>query len=171
MYRLCPAGEPLTEECFKRHPLEFATPDHHVAIFANTSLNKQISATLVTEGPAKGWMRLPLPNPTDLACDYAVEAGKHCKWKCAGCGAPSYSADAACPTICSAEFPGLPAFGGSDPAVFPDPLPMHDFDEYAIEDAIKVPADLPPGEYVLGWRWDCEMSSQVWSSCADITLV
>ena len=27
------------------------------------------------------------------------------------------------------------------------------------------------GEYVLGWRWDCEMSSQVWSSCADITIV
>ena len=25
-------------------------------------------------------------------------------------------------------------------------------------------------DVVLGWRWDCEMSSQVWSSCADITI-
>ena len=36
---------------------------------------------------------------------------------------------------------------------------------------LRVPAELPAGEYVLGWRWDCEMSSQVWASCADITLV
>ena len=42
---------------------------------------------------------------------------------------------------------------------------------YAIEDGLKVPKEVPPGEYVLGWRWDCEMSSQVWSSCADITIV
>ena len=25
---------------------------------------------------------------------------------------------------------------------------------------------LKPGEYVLGFRWDCETSAQVWQSCA-----
>jgi hypothetical protein len=30
---------------------------------------------------------------------------------------------------------------------------------------------LPPGQYVLGWRWDCEATAQVWSSCSDVTLV
>ena len=25
--------------------------------------------------------------------------------------------------------------------------------------------------YVLGWRWDCEATAQVWSNCADVTLV
>ena len=59
---------------------------------------------------------------------------------------------------------------GADPAVFPDPLAPHDFHEYAIEDMLIVPKELPAGEYVLGWRWDAEMTSQVWSSCADITI-
>jgi hypothetical protein len=27
------------------------------------------------------------------------------------------------------------------------------------------------GKYVLGWRYDCEATAQVWSNCADITLV
>ena len=36
-------------------------------------------------------------------------------------------------------------------------------------DQLKVP-DVPPGEYVLGFRWDCEFSAQVWSSCADVTI-
>ena len=34
----------------------------------------------------------------------------------------------------------------------------------------QVPADLPLGEYALGFRWDCETSAQVWQSCADITI-
>ena len=37
-------------------------------------------------------------------------------------------------------------------------------------DKLRVPSDLPPGEYVLGYRMDCESSAQVWSSCADITI-
>ena len=36
----------------------------------------------------------------------------------------------------------------------------------AIEDEVRVPATLPAGEYVVGFRWDCETSSQVWTSCA-----
>ena len=39
-----------------------------------------------------------------------------------------------------------------------------------IMDTVRVPADLAPGEYVLGWRWDCELTAQVWSACADITI-
>ena len=39
-----------------------------------------------------------------------------------------------------------------------------------IYDQLRVPADLPPGEYVLGLRWDCETSAQVWSACADVTI-
>ena len=39
-----------------------------------------------------------------------------------------------------------------------------------VYDVLKVPADLPAGEYVLGWRYDCEATAQVWSNCADVTL-
>ena len=40
----------------------------------------------------------------------------------------------------------------------------------AIVDELDLPADLPPGDYVLGWRWDCEQTPQVWSSCADVYI-
>jgi len=40
-----------------------------------------------------------------------------------------------------------------------------------IVDTLVVPEELQAGEYVLGWRWDCEESTQVWSNCADVTLI
>jgi len=42
--------------------------------------------------------------------------------------------------------------------------------DFGIVDKVVVP-NVPPGEYVLGWRWDSEQSSQVWSVCADVTIV
>lgn len=60
---------------------------------------------------------------------------------------------------------------GSDPARFPDPLPGIDQTrDVAIEDELRVPAHLAPGDYVLQWRWDAELTSQIWTSCSDITL-
>ena len=32
-------------------------------------------------------------------------------------------------------------------------------------------AHLKPGRYILGFRYDCEATAQVWSNCADVTLV
>jgi len=40
-----------------------------------------------------------------------------------------------------------------------------------VVDILKVPEETPPGKYVPGWRWDVEETAQVWSSCADITIV
>eukprot|EP00041_Stephanoeca_diplocostata_P025535 m.670803 g.670803 ORF g.670803 m.670803 type:complete len:131 (-) comp22767_c0_seq15:1317-1709(-) len=37
-------------------------------------------------------------------------------------------------------------------------------------DMVQLPAGLVPGSYVLGWRWDCEESTQVWTSCSDVTI-
>jgi len=39
-----------------------------------------------------------------------------------------------------------------------------------IVDRVLIPAGLPAGEYVLGWRWDCEESNQIWQSCSDVTV-
>ena len=39
-----------------------------------------------------------------------------------------------------------------------------------IVDVIQIPAGTPEGNYVLGWRWDCEESNQIWSSCSDVTI-
>ena len=46
-----------------------------------------------------------------------------------------------------------------------------DWVDGVIVDGLIVPSDLAPGDYVLGFRWDCEQTSQVWASCADITVV
>jgi len=40
-----------------------------------------------------------------------------------------------------------------------------------IVDRVLIPAGLKPGAYVLGWRWDCEESNQIWQSCSDVTVV
>ena len=42
---------------------------------------------------------------------------------------------------------------------------------HAIRDLVKIPADIAPGRYVLGWRYDCEATSQVWSNCADVEMI
>ena len=41
---------------------------------------------------------------------------------------------------------------------------------FGIVDKVRVPSDLPPGDYVLSWRWDCEQTKQIWSSCGDVTV-
>ncbi len=30
------------------------------------------------------------------------------------------------------------------------------FHDYSIVDQVVIPADLPEGDYLLSWRWDCE---------------
>jgi len=39
-----------------------------------------------------------------------------------------------------------------------------------IVDFLRIPPDLPAGQYVLGWRWDCEQSNQIWQSCSDVDV-
>ena len=36
---------------------------------------------------------------------------------------------------------------------------------------VEIPAALQPGEWVLGWRYDTESTSQVWTNCADVAIV
>ena len=38
-----------------------------------------------------------------------------------------------------------------------------------IIDEIEVPR-VPPGDYVVRWRWDAEQSPQIWSGCGDIII-
>jgi len=43
-------------------------------------------------------------------------------------------------------------------------------DNLEVVDAVRVPASLAAGAYVVQWRWDCEESSQIWTNCADVTV-
>ena len=42
--------------------------------------------------------------------------------------------------------------------------------KWQVKDKVIVPANLPVGEYVLSWRWDCYMADQIWSNCADVEI-
>jgi hypothetical protein len=41
---------------------------------------------------------------------------------------------------------------------------------YNVADVVKIPANIPPGDYILGFRYDCEATAQVWSNCADVVI-
>jgi hypothetical protein len=36
-------------------------------------------------------------------------------------------------------------------------------------DTVRAPAKR--GDYVMRWRWDTEQNPQVWTHCADVTIV
>ena len=44
-------------------------------------------------------------------------------------------------------------------------------DSWAFRDLVTVPEDLEAGKYVLSFRWDCQNSPQIWSSCANINIL
>jgi len=147
-YRICPKTEQLTEECFQRpeHGLEFAE-EEHVVMFKDGP--KRIPATVVKEGGGIGWARNPIPMPNFVGSDCDDMQGHPCH---------------GCP--CGSGYPG-----GNTAEEFPNPFGKDLMGKnVAIMDLIKVP-QVPAGEYVVGFRWDCETSSQVWSSCADISIV
>jgi hypothetical protein len=41
--------------------------------------------------------------------------------------------------------------------------------QFNIVDKLVVPK-VPAGDYVLQWRWDCEMAAQIWLSCSDVAI-
>ena len=117
-------------------------------------------------GTAAGPSCLPGPNDTDATpnkCEPG-ENGVGINGKCRPCpGTPGSDCSRCDNTNCGAGEPS-----------FPPPYPnFHHTDGHAIgtRDFVKVPAGLKPGKYVLGFRYDCEATAQVWNSCSDITLV
>jgi hypothetical protein len=148
-YRLCPKSEPLTEECFQRTPLPFAGNTQKLRFANKTEL--QINATLVSVGTlpeGSTWAMNPLPSCTDITGE-------------SKCSIPQFPPPHGCGSHCWGYIGAGADRTSNDPV---NPLPT-------IVDQVTVPKDLTPGDYVLGWRWDCEQSPQVWASCADLVIV
>eukprot|EP01065_Artemidia_motanka_P022797 TRINITY_DN269_c0_g2_i1.p2 TRINITY_DN269_c0_g2~~TRINITY_DN269_c0_g2_i1.p2 ORF type:complete len:247 (+),score=44.05 TRINITY_DN269_c0_g2_i1:622-1362(+) len=152
-YRLCPKGEPLTEDCFQKTPLAFVG-DRSWLVWANGH-RAEIPATRVTEGttpPGSAWTMNPIP-----ACN-STSGG----FQGAGCEAPQFPPPPGCNDTCWGYqrcSPMLPEEGPCNLVVMPD-----------VADLVRVPR-VPAGDYVVSWRWDCEQTSQVWSGCGDVTVV
>lgn len=160
-YRLCPASEELTEDCFRKYPIKFAGRQ---MLQYDNGTRLEITPTYVTEGvEPKGsmWAMNPIP-PRCLGGD--CKPGNPCV-PCSGtpgsdCTTCDNTPDPCFPPPCDeSDEPGI--CSGNQPARGRST---------AVVDTLIVP-DLPSGNYVLGWRLDCEATAQVWSNCADITLV
>jgi len=146
-YRLCPKTATLTEECFQSNTLDFTGKNQTIHMNDDSAPDKEIMTRTYIAPDGSQWRTNPVP-----ACLSGKEERSH---------AGRATADCAYGT----EFePGFDEFtqGYLRPAnTGPN--------RFSVMDEVKVPNK--PGEYVLGWRWDCEEADQVWTSCADIEIV
>jgi len=141
-YRLCPKSQPLTEECFQKMPLEFKGLQSFKWL---DGTQIYFNGTYVSEGTipvGSTWAMNPIPR------NDTVQTGKSFKPRCEeipNCGSTKVMSKCFCSGMWG-------------------PYNLQ------IVDTLQVPTNIPAGEYVLGWRWDCEESTQIWSSCSDITI-
>lgn len=179
-YRLCPANEPLTEECFQRHPLEFDRTKQ-VLKWNNGTLEYPMgSKAIFVDGDAvrpKGstWARNPIPRIWDSktglhnpeACPGPTTRDAHSPQGCLAFPAP-------CPWDTYTKTGLLPCEHANGTAGKCDGDGMgqcsSDWVVGVVSDQVFIPSDLAAGEYVLGWRWDCEETAQIWQNCADVTI-
>lgn len=179
-YRLCKKSDGVSEECFQRTPLKFAGNTSFIIHSDGTVVNEfpMRKVTVGTYPPGSEWAMDPIPGckmcedvlaecgaPMDPVPQDEEGGGWNDPWNqqvdCYGacCGSSSSKAHGACPE--GTEFyPGLSGHTG-----FGKNVP-----EWSMMDKVVIPEDLEEGEYFLGWRWDCEESTQVWENCADIEL-
>ena len=216
-YSLCRSTEALTEECFHKLPLQFASDIQTLRyIYVNDTANHtevQINATRVSEGtvPAGStWTKNPVPcgsfdrnrgdRPKDCLYGNCGSSGngyppqfapppgcdEHC-WGYQPCNVgfehPSYEG------WCDAHPAGggdkdrpLPASNGTVCKSHHKEFPScangkqgqgccHTSAYMAIVDKVQVPK-VPPGEYVIRWRWDAEQVRNMCDGvCLDLTVV
>ena len=174
-YRLCPASEPLTEDCFQRMPLEFVRTEQALLFPNGTRL--PVRGIFVQDGTAPAGSTWAL-NPIPPRCLGGGDSGNPCYRgqvypNCKPCPETAGSDCTTCDNAPEPSFPprcdegnatglcsGNMGVGMGGAATGP----------VAVVDTIRVPASLAAGKYVLGWRLDCEATAQVWSNCADVTV-
>ena len=190
-YRIAPLPENFTdlkESDFK--PLEFVK-DQQAIVFPNGTVHRLSpeQTTFVSEGTlpeGSTWSLMPMP-PTLLGPCCLPGVGDnastpHACLKGENGVATCHDAAPSGPGNC-APCPGTP---GSDCSRCdqvgkvvegrykkgpPFPAPCDgcegvDWNGYAVKDMVEIPKDLKPGKYILGFRYDCEATAQVWSNCA-----
>mmetsp|Transcript_30720 Transcript_30720/g.64674 ORF Transcript_30720/g.64674 Transcript_30720/m.64674 type:complete len:352 (+) Transcript_30720:2-1057(+) len=173
----------VTEACFQQTPLEFASRTHTLTL-GNGSIIKA-PATLVAVGTkpeGSTWAMNPIPacmhkistksSTYPESMGYVPDGGAHSsaaelatylptnerRGPDGGadgfCAEPQFEPPKGCDETC---------WGSTDNHTVGKVLPT-------ITDALRVPNDLPAGQYILGWRWDCEETAQIWASCSDVVI-
>jgi hypothetical protein len=150
-YRLCPLHSELTEECFQQTPMPFAG-DSKLMLGNGTLMT--LNSTFVSEGvlpEGSTWQLNPIPG-----------------WGVVSHGGWNYTSKRWFDPPCDDPMSLHPPQG--DLRLSQGLCSGEWLTNITTYDQLRVPEHLPPGEYVLGFRWDCEASAQVWQSCADVTI-
>jgi len=165
-YRLAPADGPLTEASFQKMPLDFVGNSSlrwggvggEQLFFNSTAKGWEVNVGTTPEGSM--WRKCPLPRGP-------------WNWRLNGASfEPVCQEDADCTDRSKSE--------EAPPCLGPDKEQgcackcsgdgIGDLPQLEIVDKVRIPAGLKAGAYVLGWRWDCEESTQIWNSCSDVTV-
>jgi len=177
----------VNEACFQANTLKFATTSSWIEWTNGSRL--EFPLTKVTEGtypPGSEWARNPIP--TCHMCDRYDECGPGiepngthddayarkawCSGYCNGQGQQDASGLSTCPPG-KEGYPALAGISGygmsGSSGVVPGQVASTPW-PWSIVDKMEVPNNLPSGDYLLSWRWDCEQSSQVWQNCADVRI-
>eukprot|EP00326_Haptolina_ericina_P000681 CAMPEP_0181207818 /NCGR_PEP_ID=MMETSP1096-20121128/21792_1 /TAXON_ID=156174 ORGANISM="Chrysochromulina ericina, Strain CCMP281" /NCGR_SAMPLE_ID=MMETSP1096 /ASSEMBLY_ACC=CAM_ASM_000453 /LENGTH=374 /DNA_ID=CAMNT_0023298851 /DNA_START=49 /DNA_END=1173 /DNA_ORIENTATION=+ len=175
LYSLCPAGSELTEACLDQMPLAYADSFHTIRYIAGPEEGTEliINATDVSVGThpvGSAWRVNPIPAcncDKGFGCSVggSAEGGDQAYWN--GTNPTPKGFD--CPTGTAFQPPFDYGYGQQLWDLGPGTEPPEAMNTWVIIDHLKVPA--AKGEYVLRWRWDVEQNSQIWSHCADVTIV
>merc|ERR1712232_236203 len=157
-YRLCEVGNELNEDCFQKMHLNFTGnsslrwggPGGEQTFFNTTELGWDVSVGTTPEGSM--WRKNSIPRDPHAWHHYGASFEPVCQEseECLNSHGPGAPAIGVCK--CSGDAVGHVSL-------------------LEIVDWIQIPANLKPGNYVLGWRWDCEESTQIWASCSDVEIV
>jgi len=140
-------------DCFESHVLDFADSQ-----WLEYQEQKDMNVTMKPsnrEGlPSQStWRWIPIPDTTQITGG----GDGMCSWD----AVDSFSNDAV--KLRFTEDFGAENVCDTGPKV-------HNPNNWQVKDKIILPDNLPVGEYLLSWRWDCYMADQIWSNCADVEI-
>merc|ERR1711865_912441 len=143
----------MGEACFQETPVPFAG---NSSLMLSNGTKITLNSTFVSEGTlpvGSTWQMNPIPGYVIRngagGWHYCKEPGPDCRWFDPPCYDPVSEHPANLGQgLCSGEW----------------------LNNVTFYDQLRVPDHLEAGEYVLGFRYDCEASAQIWQSCADVTI-
>lgn len=176
-YRLCPKSRELTEECFQNHHLQFVGNESWIQYGNNVANRTAIPALRVSQGTnplGSQWTKNPIPACGGLAGGSAGGAKHVPFWN--DCRQAQFDPPLKGLVTPNPKWAPLDGLYGIGAGACTAQTNHEEFKFWAarfnfnVIDEVVVPSELPPGEYVLGFRLDCEQTAQVWSNCADVVI-
>jgi len=182
-YRLCPKSGELTEACFQRHVLSYASNSSWIQYGPDPTNRTAIPATRVSTGTfpeGSIWTKNPIP-PCAHPDGSPVREPPTCPQPMFDPPLPGLYGDGPGACVTWAVHGPVEAyhtiFDSFGKAVYQGPactkgqaLDIARQFQFNIFDRVYVPPHYSPGEYLLSFRLDAEMTPQVWTHCADVTI-